>query len=89
LTAFHRPHPSRHAEREGLAFLPPAVIPVAAHGLQQIEGTDNIRVDEIARTVDGAVDMTYGREIDDRTRLVNQQQMAHQFPIGDVAITYP
>ncbi len=33
--------------------------------------------------------MTYGREIDDRTRLVNQQQMAHQFPIGDVAITYP
>ena len=60
--------------------------PVAAHRFEQIEGADDVGLDEIAGTVDGAIHMALRREVDYRARAVLCEQPAHQLRIADVAL---
>ena len=45
-------------------------IPVATRLFQQAEGANDIGLDEFSRAVDGAIDMAFGSEIDNRSRLM-------------------
>ena len=40
-------------------------VPVGAHGFQQMKGADNVGLDEFARAVNGAINMTLGGKVDD------------------------
>ncbi|OIQ82918.1 hypothetical protein GALL_352980 [mine drainage metagenome] len=60
-------------------------IPVGAHGLQQVESADDVGLNEVARTMDGAVDMRLGGEVDDGARSVFGKQPGYQGGIGYIA----
>ncbi|KAG1433432.1 hypothetical protein G6F57_022156 [Rhizopus arrhizus] len=60
--------------------------PIVADGLQQVEGPDDVRLQERARIGDGPVDVGLGGEIDQRARAVRVQQRRHRRLIGDVAV---
>jgi hypothetical protein len=61
-------------------------IPVRAHRLQQAEGADDIRLDEVFRAVDAAVDVALGGKIDDGARAVLVQQPGYQRGIADISL---
>ena len=61
-------------------------IPVTAHFFQQMEGADDVGLDEVFRAVDGAIDMRFGSEIDDRARLLFSQLFGDQSTFADVAL---
>jgi hypothetical protein len=73
-------------EAERCLFCVAQVVPVTTHFFQQVEGADDVGLDEIFRAVNGAVDVTFGGEVDDRARLVLRQQFADQFTIADVTL---
>jgi hypothetical protein len=76
----------RHVqEAEGRRSLSASAAPVGAHGFEQVEGADDIGLDEFSRTFDRAVDVTLGGEVQHRARLVFGQQARHQFGVADVA----
>ncbi|KAG1253384.1 hypothetical protein G6F65_017491 [Rhizopus arrhizus] len=60
--------------------------PIVADGLQQVEGPDDVRLQERARIGDGPVDVGLGGEIDQLARAVRVQQRRHRRLIGDVAV---
>ncbi|MNV65932.1 hypothetical protein D3C71_1586560 [compost metagenome] len=72
------------AERS--AFVVGQSVPVRAHGFQQLEGADNVGLDEFARAVDRAVHMRFGGEVEDGARFVLGEQAADEFKVADVAL---
>ena len=71
-------------EAEGVAprGLEPA--PIAQRFLQQRERADDIGLNELAGTVDRAIDMALRGEIHDRMRLVPIEQCAQRQPVADI-----
>jgi len=62
------------------------VVPVAAYYFEQMEGADDVGLDEVFRAVDGAVDVALGGEVDDGARLLFGEQFADQGAVADVAL---
>ena len=62
------------------------VQPIFPRALQQMKSTDYIGRDEIARTMDGAVYMGLGCEIDDGARAHAGEQFLQQRDVADVAV---
>jgi len=60
--------------------------PIAAHRIQQVKRADDVGLDEVARAVSGAVNMAFGREVDQGTGLVLCQQSGHQCTVANVAL---
>lgn len=60
--------------------------PVGAHGFKQVERAHNVGLDEIAGTVDRAIDMRLGCEIQHGTRLMGGKQLVDQFAIANIAV---
>ena len=60
--------------------------PIAAHRVQQMEGADDVGLDEFARAVNAAVHMALGGKVDHRARLVLGQQARDQGRVADVAL---
>ena len=60
--------------------------PVTAHRFEQTEGADDIGFNELARSVNGTVDMTLSGKVDHRTGLVGLQQLRDQIGIANVAL---
>jgi hypothetical protein len=61
-------------------------IPVSAHGFEQVEGADDIGLDEVLGAVDRAVHMAFGGKVDDGARLVPGQQVSDEFTVTDVTL---
>ncbi len=59
--------------------------PERSHRLQEPERADDVRVDEVGRAVDRAVDVALGSEVDDGPDTVVGQQPLDECSIGDVA----
>ncbi len=59
--------------------------PVIPYTFEQVEGADDVGLDEVARPVDGAIDMALGGEVDDGTGLSICQQFADELTVSDVA----
>src|ERR1700722_6412520 len=55
-----------------------------ASGIQQHGGTDNIARDEVCRREDTAIDVTFGREIDQANVAMRGQNFLHPLGIGDI-----
>src|SRR4051812_8961950 len=72
-------------ETEGAALFLRQVAPIGARRLQQPESAHDVRLDEGFGSVDGAVDVRLGCEVDDCPRLVCGQQAAHKILVGDIA----
>ena len=60
--------------------------PVGPDRLQQVEGSHDVGLDEFARSMDGAVDMRFGRKIDDGTGLVLRQQAVDQRRVAEISV---
>ncbi len=73
-------------ETEGGAFLVRQRAPVAAHRFEQVEGADDVGLDEGARAFDRAVDVALGREVQHRAHFVLGQKARHQGGIADIAV---
>ena len=71
---------------EGRFFSRGQVAPKAPHRFEQVEGAHDVGLDELARAVDGAVHMAFGREVDHRTRPMLGQQAVDQGAVADVAL---
>src|SRR5687768_67086 len=69
-----------------LLFASVQAVPVAAGGFQEAEGTDNIGLDKIFRSVDRAIHMAFRSEIDYGAGLVAADQASHEGTIADVAL---
>ena len=61
--------------------------PITQGLLQQGERADDVGLDELRRTVDRAVDMTFGSEIHHAMRLVRIEQAAQRWPVADVHLS--
>ena len=59
---------------------------VRAHGFEQVEGADDVGLDEVFRTMDTAVDVRFGGEIDDGAGLVVGEEIHHEIEVADVAV---
>ncbi len=59
---------------------------IGSHRLQQIEGADDVGLDEVAGAVDGSVDVALGGEVHHRAGLVFGQQAFDQSAVADVAL---
>jgi hypothetical protein len=64
-------------------------IPVAAYRLKQMEGADDVGLDEVARAVNGAVDVAFSGEVDEGAGLVLCQQAGQQGAVTNVAANLP
>jgi hypothetical protein len=60
--------------------------PVAPRRLQQIEGAHDIRLNEIPRPVDRAVDVAFGREVHHRVGPVRREDPLERLPVADVGM---
>ena len=77
----------RHMQQAEIAF--PCICqaaPVGPHRFQQMEGPDDVGLDEFAWPVDRAVHVRFGCEVHHRARLVLCQQLADQGRITKVAL---
>jgi len=61
-------------------------VPVDAHCFEQAEGADDVGLDEVFRTLDAAVDVRFGSEIDDGVRVVFGEQPGNAVEVADVAL---
>ena len=61
------------------------VVPVTAYGFEQVKGADDVGLNEFTRTMNGAIHMALGGEVDDSTGLGIGQQVGHQSTITNVA----
>ena len=59
---------------------------VAPGGIEQHARPDHVGVDEILRRIDAAIDMRFGREIDDGVELLLGHERVHLVGIGDVGL---
>jgi hypothetical protein len=59
---------------------------VEARRFEQLEGADEVGRDEGPGPVDGAVDVGFRREVHDRSRAVDAQEVPHPHPIPDVGL---
>ena len=76
----------RHVEEpERVALGGSQAAPVGAGRLQETEGADDVRGDELPRTVNRAVDVALRREMDDRPHAVFGEESLHERLIADVA----
>ena len=57
---------------------------VPAGAIEKHARADNIGVNEIERIVDAAIDMRFGREIDNRIKLMLGHERVHLIGIGDI-----
>jgi len=60
--------------------------PVCAHGFEQAEGADDVGLDEVFGAVDGAVHMTFSREVQHGAGAVLGQQGIDQGAVAQVAL---
>ncbi len=61
----------------------PGIIPTRL--VEQHKGADHIGGDEGTRRVNRAVDMAFGREVDNAVRTMGLEDVPHRIAIGDVA----
>ncbi|MNV64884.1 hypothetical protein D3C71_1575460 [compost metagenome] len=59
-------------------------LPVSAHGFQQAERTNDVGLNEVFRTVNGAINVRLGGEVQDCARLMLFQQAGHQGAVTDI-----
>ena len=59
---------------------------VGAGRFEEAEGADDIRLDEVFRTMDAAVDVRFGGKIDDGAGAVFGEQVRHEVEVADVAV---
>ena len=59
---------------------------MGARFLEQAESPDHVGLDELARTMDRAVDVALGSEMKDRARPMLGQQPSDQGAVADVAL---
>jgi hypothetical protein len=59
---------------------------VGSYFFKQIECAEHICLDEVARTVDGPVNVTFGRKVQDSARLMLRQHLTDELLIGDIAM---
>src|SRR6202023_2892042 len=59
--------------------------PALARCLEQLEGADDVGVDEVAGVVDRAVDVALGGKVEHRRRALLGEEAAHLGTVGDVA----
>ena len=59
-------------------------MPADARGLEQHEGAEDVRLDELARRLDRAVDVRLGGEVDDRIAALDG--LGDPLDVGDVAL---
>ena len=69
----------------GFVRITQAVV-VGAGRFQQIEGANDIGLDEIFRAVDGTIHMAFGREIDDGAWFVLHQELVQQRLVANIAL---
>jgi hypothetical protein len=60
--------------------------PVAERRLKKAEGSNHIGFDEIARPIDGAIDMSFGRKMHDCSHPLLSEQGRNGLAIGDVPL---
>ncbi len=53
-------------------------------GLEQVERTDDVRIDELAWRVNAAIDMALGREVHHEVRIDAREQFVDRSAISDV-----
>ena len=71
-------------EAEIRPALPVEAIVVGARGLEQGEGAHDVGAHEVARAIDRAVDMTFGRQMHHRIRLAGREDVLHCGRVGDI-----
>ena len=59
-------------------------MPAVARGLEQDERPEDVRLDELARRLDRAVDVRLGGEVDDRVAALDG--LGDPLDVGDVAV---
>ena len=72
-------------EAERLLLVRRQLRPVRARRFEQVERSLHIGADELGRTVDAAVDVALGREMDDGARPMGREKAVEQRPVADVA----
>ena len=72
-------------EAEGFFLSLTEAVPVGAGGFEEVEGADDVRLDELGGAVDGPVDMGLGGEVHDGAGLMLGEQARNQFGIPDIA----
>jgi hypothetical protein len=72
-------------EAESLLFDGSQPTKEGANALKQVEGTDDVRLDELAGPVDRTVHMALCGKVDDGTRLVLRQKRIDAVAVTDVA----
>jgi len=60
--------------------------PIGTHRFEQVEGAHDVRLDEIAGAMDGAIHMGLGGEIQHGTRLFFSQQRIDRCAIADIGL---
>ncbi|MCY1231189.1 hypothetical protein D9M72_436280 [compost metagenome] len=66
--------------------LPFEAAPVSASRFQQREGANDIRLDELARTVDRPIHMAFGRKVNNSTRLVGREELVQCIAVTDIRL---
>jgi len=59
---------------------------IAAYGLKQVKGSDNICLNKVAGAQDGSVNMALGCKVDDGADLMCSEKPPNQIPVGNVTI---
>ena len=59
---------------------------MAARAIEQHTGADHVRVNEILRRINAAIDMRFGREIDHGVKLMLGHELVHLIGIGNVGL---
>src|SRR5262249_40389657 len=72
-------------EAKVVFFLTPKVLPKLASSLQQVKRPLNVGSDEIVSSLDGAVYVALGRQVDDGPRAMAGETLAKQRNIADIA----
>ena len=62
------------------------LLPVGASGFEELEGTDDVGLDELSGTVDGAVDVGFGCEVDDGGGVMCGEELVEEGAISDAAV---
>ena len=64
----------------------PLAFPGMAGSFQQDTGADHIGLEELDRTEDGAVDMRFGRKVDDGVDGIVRHHPVEQLAVADAAV---
>ena len=72
--------------QEAKARIAPARLPVGARFLEQCPGADHVRLHELGRPGDRAVDVALGGEVHDGARAMRGEQVPDPLALADVAL---